>query len=203
MTIEIAVCARQRIVGPAVVVKAPLVPAVGIVAKPAIGAQASLVMLVAVAARAVQRGALELRRSMAPFAGNGRVPTNQRKPRDIVIKRGRSAPGDLAVTLLAFGAELALVPVVLAVTGNARRRQFVAIEVTRMTRVALDLRMAALQRISCIPVMIETDQTPFVFAVTARALGAVAPGMDILNQVTVHALRGNALVSLAAMAGET
>ena len=53
---------------------------------------------------------------MALFTGNDRVATDQRKLRQVVIEVGHFAPACVLVTLLATGAELAFVRIILLVT---------------------------------------------------------------------------------------
>jgi len=142
VAIKITVRTRQRIVGLGVI-KAPSLPAIRIVAVRAIRPETAFVMLVLVAGIAIQRRVLVRGRPVALLARHHRVAPDQGKPRKIVIERRGSAPAALAVTFLAVVAELALVFVVCAVTGNACCRQLVAIEVAGMAVVALDLRVAA------------------------------------------------------------
>lgn len=203
VTIEIAVRSSQRVFRLRVVVKAPLLPASGIVTEPTIWTQATFVVPVAVAAGAIQRRTLEVRRSMAPFTLNDGVPADQREPREVMIERGRSTPGDLRVALLAPGTELSFMPIVLPVTGDAGRRQLVAEEIAGMAGVALDRRMRPSQRILGVPVVIEANRVPFFFAVAAFAPGSVASRMDILNPVTAGARRANPLVTFSAVARRT
>ena len=156
-------------------------------------------MLVAVAGVAIQRRALELQRAMAFLARHDGVTSDQRKSGDIMIERRRSAPAGLAVTLLAAISKLALVLVVLLVTGHAGRCQLVAIEIPGVTEIALDLRVRGSQRIFRL-VMIEMNRFPLVLVVAAFALGAVASGVNVLNLVAIHTQGADALVALANMA---
>ena len=107
------------------------------------------------------------------------------------------------MALLAPGTELSLVPVVLPMTGNAGRRQLVAVKVSAMAGVALHRRMRASQRIPRVSVVIEANRVPFSFAVTAFAPGSVASIVDILNPVTAHARGAYPLVMLSAVARGT
>lgn len=127
VAIQAPVRAGQRVFCLGVVVIAPSLPAKGIVTEPAIRPQATFVMRVAVATRTIQRRVLELGRPMTAFATYRGMTSDQGKPGEVVIERARLAPGDLRVALLALGAELSLVPVILAVTGDAGGRQLVAI----------------------------------------------------------------------------
>jgi hypothetical protein len=186
-----------------IVIEAPLFPADRIVAQPAICAQATFVMLVAVTPGAIERRVLEIGRSMTPFAGHGGVLADQRESGEVVIERRRSAPGDLGMTLLALGAKLSLVPVVFAVTRDACCRQLVAIEIAGMAGVALNRRVGAPQRIFCFLVVIKMNRGPLAFAVTALAFGSVTPGVNVLYLVTAHARRSDPAITLTAVAGET
>jgi hypothetical protein len=129
------------------------------------------------------------------------MTSNQRKPGDIVIK-GRFAPADLSVTLFTANAELALVPIILLVTGDAAGAQSVAIEIPSMASIALDLRMRAFQW-KFRPVMVEMNRFPLVLIVAGFALGAISSGVNILDLVAIHAQHADAFVALANMASGT
>jgi hypothetical protein len=132
VAVEIAMRARQRIFCLDVVVEAPPLPADGVMAKPATRTKATLVMVVAMTCDASGRRILEIRRSVTPLASHLGVLSGKREFGQVMIERRRSPPGDLRMTLLAFGTELSFVPVVFLVTGDAGRRQFIAIEITCM-----------------------------------------------------------------------
>jgi hypothetical protein len=68
VAIEAAVRPGQRVTRLRVMIKAPPRPTIRIVAERAIRAQATLMMLVAMAGGAIQRGALEIQRAMAFLA---------------------------------------------------------------------------------------------------------------------------------------
>lgn len=68
LAIEAAVRPGQRVTRLRVVIKPPPRPAIRIMAERAIRAQATLMMLVAMAGSAIQRGALEPQRAMAFLA---------------------------------------------------------------------------------------------------------------------------------------
>jgi hypothetical protein len=201
VAVEAAMGARQRKMRLGVVVEAPERPCVRTVAEGAIGPQPSFVMLVAVTGRARRPCILEPPRPVAFFAGCDDMAPDQGKPREVVVKGSDAAPGTLAVALLTAGAELAVMAVILAMAGHARRRQFVAIEIADVTSVALYLRMGVPEREFCVLVMIETDRRPLVLFVAGFALGAVASAMDVLNPVAIDARRANALVALTDVAG--
>ena len=73
-------------------------------------------MLIRMAGDAGRRRILESQRPMAFLAGYDGVPTDERKPRQVVIEGNYAAPARLSVALLAAAAELTFVPVILAVT---------------------------------------------------------------------------------------
>jgi hypothetical protein len=143
VTIEIAMRAHQRVAGLGVVIESPPLPTIGVVANRAARAEATFVMFIPVAVDAIQRRILVRRRSMALFARYDRVASDKRKSSEVVIERDCSAPTDLSVTFLAVAAKLSLVAIILPVTGNARRRQLVAVEIAGVTGIALNLRMRA------------------------------------------------------------
>jgi hypothetical protein len=100
-------------------------------------------MLVAMAGGAILRRAFELQRAMAVLARYDGVAPDQWELRNIVVERGYAAPTDLTVTLLAAGAKLALVAIVLLVAGYAGRRQLVAIEIASVAGITFDLGVSS------------------------------------------------------------
>ncbi len=199
LAIEAAMGSRQGVARLRVVVVAPALPAVRVVAKCAIRPQPAFMMPVAVAGVAIQRRALELLRAMTFLARHDGMASDQRKSSDVVIEGG-PAPAGVPVTLLAAITQLAFVSIILLMTRHARGRQLVAIEIAGMARVALDLRMPAFQRKFGL-VMVEVGRFPLVLIVAGFAPGAVSSGVDILNLVTVHTKRADAFVAFARMAG--
>src|SRR5215469_5131966 len=181
LTIEAAVRPGQPVSRLRVVIEAPPRPTVRIVAEPAVRRETTLMMLVPVTGNARPRGIFERQRPMAFLTGHDGVATDQRKSRDVMVERDYATPPRLAVALLAPGAELTLVPVILAMTGGTGRCQLVAIEIARVAVIAFDLGMRASQRELRRLAMIETERAPFAFVVAALALGAVPPAMDVLN----------------------
>ena len=200
VAIEIAVRSRQGVARLGVVIKAPPLPTVRVVAQRTIRAQATVVMLIPVTFDTIQWRILEGRRAMTFFARHDRMASDQRKSCEIMIESSRAAPIGLAVAALAIWAKLSLVPVVFQVTGNARRGELVAIEIASVTGIALDLGMRSLQRIFGILVVIEANRTPLAFVMAAFAPYAVASSVDVLNLVTVNAGRTDSLVALSSMA---
>ena len=134
---------------------------------------------------------------MAFFTRHNRVPADQRKSRYVVIERGGLAPCGVLVALLAARTKLALMRIVLLVTGHACRREFFG-ERASVAGVALDFDVSAPQRKRRL-VVIESHGLPPSLIVTSLAFGAVAAAMDILYLVTPDAGRGDAAIALASV----
>jgi len=190
---------RQRVARLRIMIITPALPAIRVVTKRTAGPQPAFMMPVAVTGVAIQRRSLELLGAMAFLARYDGMASNQRKPGNIVIK-GRSTPADISVTLFAANAQLALVPIILLVTGHAGGRQSVAVEVPGMARIAPDLGMRALQW-KFRPVVVEMNRFPLVLIVAGFAFGAISSGVGILNLVAIHASGADASVAFANMAG--
>ena len=199
LTIEIAMGSGERVPRLRIVIVAPTLPAIRVVAEPTVRPQAAFMMLVAVAGVAIQRRALELQRTMTFLAGNDGMAADQRKPRDVMIEGRRFSPAGLSVTLVAAVSELALVLVVLLVTGQAGRCELVAIEIPGMTEIAFDLRMRVSQRVFRLA-MIEMNRFPLALVVAAFAFDAVASAVNVLNLMAIHTPGADTLVALANMA---
>jgi hypothetical protein len=199
VAVETLVGPGQRVFGLGIVIEAPAGPAVRVVTERAIGAQAPLVKLVLVAARASRSGVLERSRAVALLAGHDRMATDQRKSREVVIERDRLAPIGIAVTLLAAGSQAAFVGIILLVAGHAARRHLVAKEIAGVAEVAFDSDVAAAQRKSR-PVMIEPSRRPLRLVVAVLAFGTIASQVNVLQAVAFHAAGGNIAVALAGMA---
>ena len=118
---------------------------------------------------------------MALLARHDGMTPDQRKSRDVVIEEGRSAPTGFAVALRAAIAELAGVGVVSSMAGHACGRELVAIEIARVARIALDLRVRGSQRKPCCPVVVKANRAPLVLIVAAGAFCAVASGVNVLK----------------------
>ena len=116
-----------------------------------------------------------------------------------MIEGNYPSPTGLYVTSLAAAAKLALVPIILPVTGYTGRRQLVAIEIASMARIALDLRMRASQGKFRSLVMIEVNRAPLVLVVARLAFGAVPCGVNVLNPVAIDARSANPLVAFTDM----
>ena len=196
---QIAMRSRQRILGLLVVIVDPARPRIRVMARRAVRSDAAFVVLVLVALRAGQRRALVGLRPMTFLARHDRMLSDQRKPADVVIELGLLAPTRVVVALLAAGTQLPFVRVVLAMARQARGRQSVAVEVARMTGVALHLGVRASQRILRL-VVIEADGLPFALIVAGLAFCSVSPGMDILQLMTGRTGDREPLVLLADVA---
>jgi hypothetical protein len=186
MTIEAAMGSRQRIARLRVVIEAPALPAIRVMTKRAAWPQAAFMVKVVVARFASQRSTLESQRAMAFLARYDGMMPNQRKAGDVMIK-GSPSPVGVAVTLLAAAAQFAFVPIILLVTGDTGRPQLITIKIARVAAVAFDLHMSALQRKVRL-VMIEMGRFPLVGLMASFTSGAVPPGVNILNLVTIHTL---------------
>ena len=199
MAIEAPVCPCEQVACLRVMIKAPSRPTIRVVTERAIGPQAPLVMLVPVAGGARQRRILEPRRTVAFLARRDGVPSDQRKSRDIVIEERYAAPIVLTVTPLATSAELTVMPIILAVAGDAGCRELVAIKIARVAGIALEFGVCGPQRKFSL-VVIEKDRGPFILVVASFALGAVAADMNVLNGVAIGASGADPLVVFADMA---
>jgi len=155
-------------------------------------------MLILVTTCAHGRGTRERRRLMTFLAWHDCMTADQRKPREIVIETGSLSPAGVLVAFFAPCPKLALMRIVVAVTGNARRRQFTVVKRADVTRIAFDRHVRTAQRILRL-VVIEAHLLPIALAVTGFALGAVPAGVDILNLVARNARRRNSCIALARM----
>jgi hypothetical protein len=125
---------------------------------------------------------------------------DERKSRDLVIEILRLPPAGFTMALLAAATELTLVSVVFLMTGNACRRQLVAVQIASVAGIALDLSVCRSQRKFCRPIVIKVDGHPFVLIVTATAFHAIPPEMHILNLMAIDTLGTDAPVALPNMA---
>jgi hypothetical protein len=137
---------------------------------------------------------------MTFLARDNAVACDERKSGDIVIERCDAAPVVLAMASLAPGAKLALVPVILAMARHACCRKLVAIEITGVARIALDLCMCGPERKFRVFIVVEADRDPLVLFVAAFALRSISSGVDILNLVAIDAGCPDPLVAFAGMA---
>ena len=86
VAIEAAVGPGQRVPRLRVVIKAPPLPTVRVVAERTVRPQAACMKLVRMAGGASQRRAFEQQRAMAFLAGYDRMAPDQRKSSDVVIE---------------------------------------------------------------------------------------------------------------------
>lgn len=163
------------------VVEAPQPPPVRIMATGALCPEPSL-MEILVTALTGHRRVLVGRRAVALLARHRLVQAYQREARNLMIEGELLPPARIAVARLATFAQLALMRILLAVTGHARRRELVPIEVTGMATLAFHLGMGISQREARL-VVIEADRLPFFLIVARLALVAEAAGMDVLKTV--------------------
>ena len=117
-----------------------------------------------------------------------------------MIERGCAAPILLAVASLAANTKLGVVPIILAMARDTCGRQLIAIQLTGVARIALDLCMSGPEGKFRVLIVIKADRAPHVLLVASSALGTVPPSMDILNSVAIDARCANSLVAFANMA---
>jgi hypothetical protein len=91
------------------------------------------------------------------------------------------------------------VPIILAMASHARGRQPVSIEIASVATVALDLCVGGPEWKFSVRVVIKADRDPLVLFVAGSALGAVPPGMDVLNPVAIDARYADPFVAFANM----
>ena len=104
-----------------VVIEDPSFPTIGVVADSAANnTESTRVIRILMAAYACAGCILERSRSMAFFARYCRVQSDQRKSRQVMVEGDLLSPARFLVALLAIATELALVRVILAMTGDAR-----------------------------------------------------------------------------------
>ncbi len=118
---------------------------------------------------------------MALLARDYGVLAEQREAREIVIIRHLLTPGILVVALLAVGAKLAFMGVILLMAGDASGCQLIPVEVAFVAAFAADARMLPSQRELCLPRMVEADCFPFIGLVASVALCAVSAMVHILK----------------------
>jgi hypothetical protein len=138
---------------------------------------------------------------MAALARNSRVKSNQRETGQIVVKGHFLSPAFFVVAALTLRAQLALVRVLLPVTRDAFRLQFISIKVASVASVADDLAMLPAQWKSCGLVVVETNGPPFLRRMAGFAFGAISAAMGISKPVTADASGVNSFPVLACVAG--
>ena len=106
------------------------------------------------------------------------------------------------MALLAFLAEIGMVDVVSLVTGMTIRRRLFFIERSRMAAFAFRFPVIPLQRVFGVPIMIEQQDLPTPFGVTARAILAESAFVDIVFFVARVAIdRRLILIEMSLVAG--
>ena len=155
VTIEAHVGARQRELGLSAVVEGPEGESVRIVASLAIGSEATAVMLILVAIRALCRGIVVNRRAMALLTGYRRVEPNEREARQVVIEGDVLPPSKGSVARLAACSLPSLVRVVRLMAGHARRAEFDREEIAEMAAITLYLAVLADKRVFGVLAVIE------------------------------------------------
>jgi len=137
---------------------------------------------------------------MAFLACHDGVVSDQRKSRDVMIEGCGTAPIVLAMASLAANAKLTVVRIIGAMAGHTCRRQLVAIEITGVARLALDLCMGGPEWELRVLIVTKADRGPLVLLVAGSALGAVPSAVDVLNPVASDARCADSLVPFANMA---
>jgi hypothetical protein len=127
------------------------------------------------------------------------MASDERKARQIMIECERFVPVRVAMTLLAAGAQLTFVRVILLVTRHAARRQLIAVEIFGVAGIAFGRGMAAAQWKFRL-VVIEEHGLPEILVVAVLAFGTITAAVNVLNLMTSHAGRRNIGISLAGMA---
>ena len=117
-----------------------------------------------------------------------------------MVEGGYAAPILLAMASPAANAKLGVVSIIVAMARHTCGRQLIAIKLTAVARIALDLCMCGPEGKFRVLIMIEADRAPLVLFVASSALGAVPPGMNILNPVAIDARCPDSLVAFANMA---
>ena len=140
---------------------------------------------------------------MASFAGNYGMQSDQWKAGQIMVEGDFLTPARFLVALPAIAAQLAMVSIVLAVAGDTRHGQLVAIEVARVAALAGDRRVTAAQRKPGRLVVVEVDRRPLCRRMARLAAIAVPSPMLVLLAVAGDAGSRQTLVALADMAFRT
>ena len=190
----------KRVVGLATVIEAPKLPAIRVVAKAAIYAEAAFVMGILVTIGTFGRGVFIRLCPMAFLAGHQPVQADQRETRQIVIEDNPLTPAFLIVAIPAVRPQLAFMRIVLLVTGDACLLQLVAIEIAFMACVAFRLGVLTVQRKLRFLIMIETDLVPFRRLMAVLTFRAVTAAMDILQLMAGRTNRAYAFIALARVA---
>jgi len=189
MTVELLVRPEKLEAGLAIVVEAPAVPAVRIVAAGAIRTETPHVEIVPrVTAVALENRVVEAARGVALLAGHGRVKPEQGEARHVVLEEHLLGPTPLAVAAVAGLSELAPVHVVVAVAAAAKGRKLLPSQRPRMAGIARDLPVGPPQGEALHLVMIEAFGLPGSFTVAALTAIASPPAVDVVGAVAADAV---------------
>ncbi|MGC2780668.1 MAG: hypothetical protein WA418_34035 [Bradyrhizobium sp.] len=139
-------------------------------------------------------------RTVTLLTGDGFVEPDQGEACDLVVKGHVLAPSRIIVASLAALPELTLMRILLAVARHAGRRQFVAIEIARVARIALGLRMGVAQRKLRL-IVVEVGRLPLDLIVAGLALVAVPASMHVLQLVARATAARQVLVLLSRVTG--
>ena len=143
-------------------------------------------VVLAVTRHTSHRRVLERRALMAGLALHRGVLAKQRET-GLPVVEARFLPAALRMTVCANAAESPLMLVILAMAGDALRRQLVLVQRAGMATVALDLAVPAAQGIAGIGVVIKHDGVPVFCVVTGLALLAEAGLVLVILAVTRNA----------------
>lgn len=174
-------------VGLFVVVEAPEVPAIGVVAVLATGSEVRLVKVIfAVAVAAQHRRVMELLGRMALLAGRHLVQPKKREAAETMIEKHVGGPSDLAVAISALAAQLLSVYVIVKVARCTCSFDRNLAEHPSVTAYATHLLMDPVQREVGFPV-IELFVIPGRHTVTLLTTLAEAPLVLIIGFVAREA----------------
>jgi hypothetical protein len=190
VAVEPLVSTAQRKARVSIVVEAPALPAIRVVAAGAVRSEATDVEIVpGVAAVALERHVVEATRRVALLAGHRCVDAEQGKARDVVLEGYVVAPTPFDVTGIAGLSELAAMHVVVSVAGSTTGRELLSPQRPRVTSVARDLSVGPPQREILHLVVIESFGLPGNLAVTAPTAVAPPPAVDVVGPVAADAAR--------------
>jgi hypothetical protein len=193
---------REVKVGLAVVVKQPKRPAIGVVAGFAYRPEAAKMRVVGYVARhTFQLDFGKIIADMAALASHQKVQPDQRKPRQIMIKRDIIAPARGAVASFALGAKRAIMRVIGLMAANTGGRGLVLKNIDRMAPIAAGLLVLSGQGKIGILLMIKPNSAPRSANMAALAARAKAILVHVLNSVAADASARQFLINLARVAG--
>jgi hypothetical protein len=168
--------------GLGIVVEAPALPAVRVVAVLAARAEApEMHVLDGVTREAIAWCVLEARRRVALLASGDRVDSEERESADVVLEEDLVRPGSLIVAILAARPLLSRVDVVELVTGDAGGPEHSLAHRACMAALALHLGMRPLKRKVGHLVVFECFGRPVEFSVTSITARAVARAVHVVG----------------------